>query len=113
MHPEIENVFFVGLLQPLGAIMPIAEHQSTWIADDLSGRYALPAPKELRADMERERAQMFRRYVPSKRHTMQVDFDDVLAALAKERREGEARAQRGGGRLPVPAAEAVAASAAR
>jgi cation diffusion facilitator CzcD-associated flavoprotein CzcO len=108
-HPDIANVFFVGLLQPLGAIMPIAEHQSTWIADYLSGRYALPAPKELRADMERERAQMFRRYVPSKRHTMQVDFDDFLAALAKERREGEARAQRSGGRLPVPGAEAVAA----
>ena len=100
-HPDIGNVFFVGLLQPLGAIMPIAEHQSTWIADYLAGRYALPAPAALRADMERERAQMFRRYVPSKRHTMQVDFDDFLVALAKERRAGEERARGGGGRLPV------------
>ena len=31
---------------------------------------------------------MFKRYVASKRHTMQVDFDDYLADLAKERRRG-------------------------
>ena len=42
-HPDIPNVFFIGLLQPLGAIMPIAEHQSKWVGDYLAGRYALPA----------------------------------------------------------------------
>ena len=41
-HPDIPNVFFVGLLQPLGAIMPIAELQAEWISDHLAGRYALP-----------------------------------------------------------------------
>ena len=34
---------------------------------------------------------MFRRYVRSKRHTMQVDYDDYLAAIAKERRAGRQR----------------------
>ena len=28
-HPDIPNVFFIGLLQPLGAVMPIAERQSS------------------------------------------------------------------------------------
>ena len=55
-HPDIPNVFFVGLLQPLGAIMPIAEAQGEWVSDYLSGRYALPAPADLRADMERRAA---------------------------------------------------------
>ncbi len=41
-HPEIDNVFFIGLLQPLGAIMPLAEAQSTWVGDHLLGEYALP-----------------------------------------------------------------------
>ena len=40
-HPDIPNVFFIGLLQPLGAIMPLAEAQSEWVADYLR-RYALP-----------------------------------------------------------------------
>ena len=92
-HPRIPNVFFIGLLQPLGAIMPLAAAQSEWVCDYLSGRYALPAPAALRADMERERAAMFKRYVASKRHTMQVDYDDYLADLARERRRGAARAR--------------------
>ena len=43
-HPGFTDLFFIGLLQPLGAIMPIAEEQSRWVCDYLSGRYALPAP---------------------------------------------------------------------
>jgi dimethylaniline monooxygenase (N-oxide forming) len=85
-HPDVRNVFFIGLLQPLGAIMPIAEAQSEWVCDYLAGRYALPPPEAMRADIEAERARMFKRYVKSKRHTMQVDFDDYLYELARERR---------------------------
>jgi dimethylaniline monooxygenase (N-oxide forming) len=91
-HPERRDVFFIGLVQPLGAIMPLAQVQSEWVADHLAGRYALPDPAGLRADIEAERRRMFRRYVPSKRHTMQVDYDDYLAALEKERRAGAQRA---------------------
>jgi flavin-binding monooxygenase-like protein len=104
-------VFFVGLLQPLGAIMPLAAAQSEWVCDYLAGRYALPDPGSMRADVEAERARMFKRYVASKRHTMQVDYDDYLADLAKERRRGAERARAQGNRLPVPphAAETAAA----
>ena len=38
-------------------------------------------------------AAMRKRYVASKRHTIQVDFDDYLYALAKERRAGAERAR--------------------
>jgi hypothetical protein len=102
-HPEIDDVFFVGLMQPLGAIMPIAERQGTWIADYLTGRYALPAPRAVREDIEREREQMFRRYVKSKRHTMQVDYDDFMLELEREARRGAARAREGGHALPIEA----------
>jgi dimethylaniline monooxygenase (N-oxide forming) len=102
-HPAVDNVFFIGLLQPLGAIMPLAEMQSEWVADYLKGAYALPAEAELRADMARERDAMFNRYVKSKRHTMQVDYDDYVAALGKERRAGAQRAWERGYAPPVPA----------
>jgi dimethylaniline monooxygenase (N-oxide forming) len=102
-HPEIDNVFFVGLLQPLGAIMPLAEAQGQWIAAYLRGEYALPNAATLRADMEREREAMFKRYVASKRHTMQVDFDNYLYALGRERRAGARRVREQGFRLPVVA----------
>lgn len=93
VHPEIPNLFFIGLLQPLGAIMPLAEAQSKWVADMLEGRYALPDSAAVRADIERERSEMFERYVPSARHTMQVDFDEYLMALEEERKRGEKRAR--------------------
>jgi hypothetical protein len=64
--------------------------------------------------MRRERERMFKRYVASKRHTMQVDFDNYLYALNKELKAGAARARAEGFRLPVtPRArqERVAAAA--
>jgi cation diffusion facilitator CzcD-associated flavoprotein CzcO len=107
-HPEIPGLFFVGLLQPLGAVMPLADAQSEWIASHLRGEYALPERAAMRADMERERRMMFERYVPSARHTMQVDFDEYLLELAKERRRGEERAAARalGVRAGAPAARA-------
>jgi cation diffusion facilitator CzcD-associated flavoprotein CzcO len=99
-HPEIGGVYFVGLLQPLGAIQPLAELQSAWICDHLAGRYHLPAAAELRADIEAERTAMFKRFVASKRHTMEVDFEDYVLATRQERRRGERRAALAGNRLP-------------
>jgi hypothetical protein len=34
-HPEIDDLAFIGLVQPLGAIMPIAEEQGRLVADKL------------------------------------------------------------------------------
>ncbi len=90
-HPEIPGLFFIGLLQPLGAVMPLADAQSEWIAEHLRGEYTLPARGEIDRDIERERARMFERYVPSARHTMQVDFDEYLLELDKERARGRKR----------------------
>jgi hypothetical protein len=111
--PGIPNLAFIGLLQPLGPIMPLAEAQGLWVADYLTGRYALPPDDEVLRDIEREREQMFARYVKSRRHTMQVDFDDYLLALAKERRRGEHRARKRGNLVPVPALATATATVPR
>jgi hypothetical protein len=96
-HLDIENLFFVGLAQPLGAIMPIAEAQAKLLADGLTGRYALPPRAAMRAATDDEMRTMKRRYVASRRHTMQVDFDDFMKALRKEHRAGRKRATRSPG----------------
>jgi flavin-binding monooxygenase-like protein len=94
-HPEIPGLAFVGLVQPLGAIMPIAERQSQLIAAQLAGGYALPRPEQMQRDIERKRAAMRKRYVASKRHTIQVDFDDYMRELTAETKAGAKRAARG------------------
>lgn len=108
-HPDFDDVFFVGLLQPLGATMPLAAAQGEWIADYLRGEYVLPAPPAMREDIRRDLAAMRRRYVSSKRHTIQVDFDDYLRALDRERRTGAQRARARGFALPIAARAQAAA----
>jgi hypothetical protein len=71
VDPAHPGLYFLGLIQPLGAIMPLAEAQSEWIA---SYRESLRS-----------------RYVKSKRHTLEVDFLGYLRELAEERRAGAAR----------------------
>jgi thioredoxin reductase len=82
-HP---GLFFVGLIQPLGAIMPIAEAQSEWVADLLEGRASLPSAGEMRKEVAGYGRKMRRRYVASKRHTIQVDFHPYLREIRRERK---------------------------
>jgi dimethylaniline monooxygenase (N-oxide forming) len=91
-HPEHARLMFIGLLQPLGAIMPLAEAQGRWIARYLNSQYTLPPETEMRKRMIDDRQRMRERYVKSKRHTMQVDFDDYLLDLNREIRRGQKRA---------------------
>jgi dimethylaniline monooxygenase (N-oxide forming) len=88
-HP---GLYFIGLIQPLGAIMPLAEAQAEWVADLLGGRGTLPPPAEMRAEISAAEEKMRKRYVASKRHTIQVDFQPYLRELRRERRRA---AQRG------------------
>ncbi len=99
--PDVDNVFFVGLLQPLGAVMPLSEAQGRWIATYLRGEYGLPSPAEVEAEIRSDREEMAKRYVKSKRHTMQVDFETYLHELDKEIRAGAERARANGYKLPI------------
>ena len=108
VHPERPGLYFIGLVQPLGAIMPIAELQSEWIADVLEGNVALPEPDEMKRVIKREDRRMRRRYVASKRHTIQVDFHPYMRVLRRERKRKRglrrALAERSHElRLPAPA----------
>ena len=99
--PEYPDLFFAGLLQPLGAIMPLAEIQGQWLADYLRGEYLLPARAQLHEYIRRDQEAMRRRYVASKRHTIQVDFDRYVYEVGRERGAGAQRAREAGFPLPV------------
>ncbi len=87
-HP---GLYFIGFIQPLGAIMPIAEAQSEWVADLLGGRGELPPPAEMRDEIEKAEGGMRKRYVASKRHTIQVDFHPYLREIRRERKRAAQR----------------------
>ena len=111
-HPDVGGVYFLGLAQPLGAIMPLAEEQAKWVAQLLRGEYALPSAEEMRAEMAREREAHAKRFYPSKRHTMEVDFDEWMRDAGREREAGRDRAhERGTPEVAATAAVTEAATA--
>ena len=93
VDPEHPGLYFIGLIQPLGAIMPLAEVQAEWVGDLVSGVGILPSYDEMRSQIEEYDEQVRRRYVASKRHTIQVDFHKYFAEIERERRASKARAQ--------------------
>ncbi|MCW2756590.1 MAG: monooxygenase, partial [Nocardioidaceae bacterium] len=93
VHPDLPGLFFVGLLQPVGAVMPLAEAQSVLLADLLTGQFVLPPDAELRRQMADDHAAYKKRFYSSARHTMEVDFDHFLWELDRERKRGAARAR--------------------
>ena len=56
------------------------------MADLLEGRVELPDRDRMRRVIEREDRRMAKRYVASKRHTIQVDFLPYMRTLRRERR---------------------------
>ncbi len=92
VDPRHPGLYFVGLVQPLGSVMPLAEAQAHWVADLVERTATLPSYdamlRQIRAYDDRVR----RRYVASKRHTIQVDFHAYLVEVERERRAGRARA---------------------
>ncbi len=83
---ERPGLYFIGFIQPLGPIMPIAEAQSEWIADLITGRAQLPSATEMREQISEEEAKQRKRFVASKRHTVEVDFYPYLREIRRERK---------------------------
>lgn len=73
----------IGLIQPLGSIMPIAEMQSRVFFDAMTGRSRLPSKQAMIDDMKQKRDELHQRYVDSRRHTIQVDYVPYMDELAE------------------------------
>jgi dimethylaniline monooxygenase (N-oxide forming) len=83
---ENPGLYFIGFIQPLGPIMPIAETQSEWIADLLTGKVVLPPTAEMREEISAYERWLRKRFVSSKRHTIEVDFHPYLREIRRERK---------------------------
>jgi dimethylaniline monooxygenase (N-oxide forming) len=104
VHPEMTNLFFLGLVQPLCAIMPVAEVQAKWLATLLAGEYALPAPDEIRRRTTEDYRRALSGYLKSTRHTIQVrDCAMYAYGVRREIDRGRRRASRRGNALDIPA----------
>ncbi len=86
---ENPGLYFIGFIQPLGPIMPIAEAQAEWIADLLTDRATLPSALEMRQEVASYDRWLKKRFVTSKRHTIEVDFHPYLREISRERKRSK------------------------
>ncbi|XP_051952004.1 si:dkey-239i20.2 [Xyrauchen texanus] len=84
--PQLERstLAVIGLIQPLGAIMPISEMQARWATRVFKGLCKLPSMSAKLKDINTKEEAMAQRYVASQRHTIQVDYIPYMDELAKE-----------------------------
>ncbi|XP_072130334.1 flavin-containing monooxygenase 5-like isoform X2 [Mobula birostris] len=83
--PQLEQptLAIIGLIQPLGAIMPISEMQARWTTRVFKGLAKLPSVNNMMADILEKKKNMTKRYVTSQRHTIQVDFIPYMDEIAE------------------------------
>ncbi|XP_012585466.1 PREDICTED: dimethylaniline monooxygenase [N-oxide-forming] 5 [Condylura cristata] len=81
-HLEKPTLAIIGLIQPLGAIMPISELQGRWVTQVFKGIKTLPSPSEMNREIAMVQEKIAKRYVESPRHTIQVDYTDTMEELA-------------------------------
>ncbi len=82
LHPEIHNLYFIGLFQPLGCIWPGAELQSKIMARELAGTWKRPQNISQLAMREVEHPDF--KQIKTPRHTITVDYHAFRRRLLEE-----------------------------
>ncbi|CAI2351121.1 unnamed protein product [Caenorhabditis sp. 36 PRJEB53466] len=77
------SLAIIGLVQPFGSIMPLSEMQSRVFLEQFTGKNVVPSKERMEDNVLQKQEEMSRRYVTSRRHTIQVDYVDYIEELAK------------------------------
>ncbi len=102
MKPGVDNLFYLGLAQPLPTLVNFAEQQSKLVAAYLTGKYLPPSEQEMHTTIEADEQAKRERYYNSPRHTIQIEFEPYVRDMIKEMARGAKRAAATGNALPVP-----------
>ncbi|KAF9289446.1 Cyclopentanone 1,2-monooxygenase (CPMO) [Mortierella alpina] len=83
--PRHPNLAFIGLGQPLGALMPLAEMQCRFLIHTLVGKSrSLPSEKQMDKDIAVTKKRINKRFYNAPRHTIQLDSVPYCDELAKK-----------------------------
>lgn len=82
MHAEYDNLYFIGLFQPLGCIWPLADYQAMLACAEISGKFS--RPNNMQAAVEKEINNPHFKFQGGSRHSTEVDYHDFRRDLAKE-----------------------------
>ena len=86
-HAEYDNLYFIGMFQPLGCIWPGAEQQSILATLALKGLWKRPS--NIKVLCEREVTNPHMKQINTSRHRITVDFHKFLKDLKKQIKKTE------------------------
>jgi len=92
VKPGFENLFFLGLAQPLPTLVNFAEQQSKLVAAAIDGDYVFPDGTEMDRVTVADEQEHLGHFDDSPRHRMQGDFNTCIRDLMKELEAGTERA---------------------
>jgi dimethylaniline monooxygenase (N-oxide forming) len=81
-----DHIAFIGLVQPDGSLLPVAELQSRWASLVFSGKYTLPSQKERRDISDMDWLAHRQKYAEKDRFSIavdQVEYMDSISELMK------------------------------
>ncbi len=84
VKPGWENLFFMGLAQPLPTLVNLAEQQSKFVAAVISGAHTLPDSHRMESTIIKDEKKYLGHYYDSERHTIQVDFNQYVRDLKRD-----------------------------
>lgn len=81
-HPLYQNLFFIGLVQPMGCIWPLAEAQSKLVANTILQNYKLPV--DMLRRIKKNIKNIRQSYQKTPRHYCEVDFHEYLKDVQQQ-----------------------------
>ncbi|XP_034979491.2 dimethylaniline monooxygenase [N-oxide-forming] 2 isoform X2 [Zootoca vivipara] len=82
LHLEKPTLAVIGLIQPLGPIMPTAELQARWATRVFKGLSLLPSESTMVADTTKRNEKRIKWFGTSRSQSIQTDFIEYLDELA-------------------------------
>ena len=82
MHEEFNNLYFIGLFQPIGCIWPLADYQARLATLEILGKYK--RPRDMKAAIHHEVSHPHFDFGPGQRHAIEVDYHTFRSELRKE-----------------------------
>jgi dimethylaniline monooxygenase (N-oxide forming) len=83
--PETGGLYFIGLIHSMMSLMPLAEFQSEWVGDLLSGAVTLPSRELMWSRIRSARRRQDKRFYDSSGHLL-VDPNEYERLIEAERR---------------------------
>ncbi|KAM4722715.1 dimethylaniline monooxygenase [N-oxide-forming] 2-like isoform 2-T2 [Rhinophrynus dorsalis] len=81
---ETATLGVIGLIQPLGPIMPTAELQARWLTRIFNGLNRVPSKDEMLNDIANDKKIFLKRFGTKRENRLQVDFIEYLDSLASD-----------------------------